>query len=271
MASKRPSPLEAPPNASSSEEEEEGASGSRSRSKDEEEASPAVDKKPLSKKSNTTTANSLGSDSNSGSNSDAEPEGNHQSGALDPNIKPITSKPMEEMSNESKVKNSKCSKKKAPEEDVVTYDGATAPVEEDSKKFIDEMKLFQRLFSEDDEIVILKGMLDYIAKKREDPSADMDVFLDFIKNSLHTDFTKNKLSNKIRRLRKKYLNNVRKGNNPTKPHEHKGFELSKKIWGGEGTSKEKLHIAELELFVKWSQLISEQAKLMLQVFKSTDH
>ncbi|GMN58067.1 hypothetical protein TIFTF001_027169 [Ficus carica] len=92
------------------------------------------------------------------------------------------------------------------------------------------------LWTEDDEIALLKGMTDYKAKKGTDPNADMGAFYDFIKEKLNADVSKNKLSEKIRRLKKKYQNNAAKGENGedpvfSKPHELRSFQLSKKIWG----------------------------------------
>ncbi|KAH7545836.1 probable transcription factor At1g61730 [Ziziphus jujuba] len=417
MAPKRPSPLDEPPAASSSEEEdassgeeeeEEEASGSESGSEEEEEetedpktsvlpSNHAADKKAPSKKADPAAANSkphsssTGSESETESGSDTEPENTRRpTGAADPNVKPIASKPMEETSTakkprsksnatpaarlpakrpsgESEAKESKRAKKKGQEPEDEDEPGTASVAEEEQKKPGDEKKLFQRLWSEDDEIVILRGMIDYTAKKGADPSADMNAFHDFIKKSLQINVTKAQLADKVRRLKKKYENNAGKGKkyNPTKPHELKAFELSKKIWGGEGPSggggdepksngkvrsnqksnrslallkaellstpeppKEaekmeidgnpgvseslnevvefgkslavvglpehvvkkgldlisgskkaeleekwkKLHVAELELYAKRTQLISEQAKLILDAYKrSSDH
>ena len=95
-----------------------------------------------------------------------------------------------------------------------------------------------RLWSEADEIAILKGMIEYKSKKGFDPYADSSGFHDFIKKSIHADVSKYQLTEKIRRLKKKYKNNAEKeqnGNAPvfSKPHDHKSLELSKKIWGNE--------------------------------------
>ncbi|GMN71256.1 hypothetical protein TIFTF001_055137 [Ficus carica] len=93
------------------------------------------------------------------------------------------------------------------------------------------------MWSEEDEIALLKGMSHYKAKKGNDPNADMGAFHDFIKEKLNPDITKYKLSEKIRRLKKKYLNNASKieedDEDPIfpKPHELRSFQLSKKIWG----------------------------------------
>ena len=99
----------------------------------------------------------------------------------------------------------------------------------------EEKKLFQRLWSDDNEIELLKGMLDYRAIHDSDPAADAAAFYEFVKKSLHVEVTKAQLVDKMKRLRKKYRNNARrgkKGKDPTfsKPHERKIYQLSKKIW-----------------------------------------
>ncbi|XP_062106179.1 STOREKEEPER protein-like [Humulus lupulus] len=109
--------------------------------------------------------------------------------------------------------------------------------EEDPK----QLSAFQRLWSDDDEIEILKGLIDYQSKKGKDPTADMNAFLEFIKKNLHVDVEKRQLSSKISRLKKKYLSNsgkVEKGEESvlSKPHDRKSFELSKKIWGSTVTN-----------------------------------
>jgi len=111
--------------------------------------------------------------------------------------------------------------------------------EEKEKGKSDESKrvMFQRLWSEDDEIGLLNGMIEYNKKTGLE---ELNDFFDFIKNSLHVNVSKAQLSDKIRRLKKKYQNNARKdeaGKFPIfwKAHEKKSYELSKKLWswGGE--------------------------------------
>ncbi|KAL6971806.1 hypothetical protein U1Q18_031487 [Sarracenia purpurea var. burkii] len=102
-------------------------------------------------------------------------------------------------------------------------------------------QLFQRVWSEDDEIGVLKGLLEYLAKQGADPVGDLPDLLNFIKVSLQVDFSKTQLSDKIRRLKKRYVNNVKKGKYGKgrifmKSHEQRIFELSKRIWGGEANS-----------------------------------
>ena len=266
MAPKRANPIENPPAASSSEEEEVTSSeeveeGSSEEAEDEEE--PKTQTTPLTQKNLTpkkpeTATPAIAVDESDESGSDSESE----SDTPTPNIKPIATKPMGETSNikkprskplasavkassakrpsesEQELKEAKRPKNKAGEEGI-----ATAAVVEEVKKTGEDAKkqLFQRLFSEDDEIAVLKGMLEYSEKKGADPIADMNAFYDFVKKSIHTDVTKAQLMDKIRRLRKKFENNAGKGKKGedrtfSKPHEQKAFKLSKMIWGEEGIS-----------------------------------
>ncbi|KAF2299853.1 hypothetical protein GH714_004831 [Hevea brasiliensis] len=74
---------------------------------------------------------------------------------------------------------------------------------EDTKK-----QLFQRLWSEDDEIAVLKGIIDFTEKKGVDPAKDMSSFYDFIKKSLHFDVSLSQLKDKVWRLKKKFENHI---------------------------------------------------------------
>ncbi|KAE8703364.1 oxygen-evolving enhancer protein 3 [Hibiscus syriacus] len=261
MAPKRSNPIEVPPTASSSEDDEETSSGERGSSTEEEEEEPQTYSNPLIQKSPPPRKPEpltpiVGNEESEESGTESESES--ESDMATPIVKPIASKPMEDMnankprsykplaSSSSKrpaeieqdAKEAKRPKKKAGEEGNTT---ATA-VEEVKKTGEDAKKqLFQRLFSEDDEIALLKGMLDYSAKKGADPCADMNAFYDFVKKSIHTDVTKAQLMDKIRRLKKKFENNAGKGKKGedrtfSKAHEQNAFELSKKIWGKEGIS-----------------------------------
>ncbi|KAL6272020.1 hypothetical protein ACE6H2_022712 [Prunus campanulata] len=134
--------------------------------------------------------------------------------------------------SESDPKDSKRPKKKKISDSDQKPDHAGAGGD-DSKKLL----LLQRIWSDDDEITILEGMIDYYTKQGVHPNADMFAFHDFMKKSLKADVNKTQLQDKIRRLKKKYESNVDKGKkyNPVKPHELKVFDLSKKVWGrGEG-------------------------------------
>ncbi|EXC19617.1 hypothetical protein L484_019363 [Morus notabilis] len=254
MAPRRASPLDVPPAVSSSEEEETSSEEEETSEDAQVQATP----KPTVISPNTKKTDD-DSESDDESSSESEP--------ADLTVQPLPSKPMEEKGARSKssvaatpekksvakrpresettAKDSKKRVKKKSDPEVPPPEadgdggGASDEEQEESKKpgGDDSKKLFQRLGSEEDEIVILKGLIDYAAKRGGDPAAtDMYGFHYFIKKSLHVEVTKAQLSNKVRRLKKKYSNNAaRKKYNPTKPHEQNVFELSKKIWGGGGS------------------------------------
>jgi uncharacterized protein YihD (DUF1040 family) len=381
MAPKRAPPVEDPPSASSSEEEEETSSGEEEASDDEQShpSPPQPQTKTIRtqnsapKKPEPTTQQSeseLESDSGSESESESESE-------PDQSVKPITSKPMEETPPKEAAAVKKSRSKPAvaatPEKSTAVKRGngadrdskdlkrAKSKESEPEKSEDSKKQLFQRLWTEEDEIALLQGIIDFIAEKGYDPSKDMNAFYDFIKRSLHFDVSMTQLKDKISRLKKKFENHVKgkKGENKTfsKPHDQKGFDLSKSIWGSDGSIKDngrkndsgntsnnnktgnakkpeaskpelgmdvgeedrvevemargssvksvlkfdsnvsvermedyvvrmglnfvhgtekekmeeewrKLHVAELELFLKRNELIREQAKLMLTAFKA---
>ncbi|XVF79331.1 hypothetical protein PTKIN_Ptkin14bG0212900 [Pterospermum kingtungense] len=265
MAPKRSNPIENPPDASSSEEEvtssdeeeeEEGGGGGGSSEEDDDEdedtqPTPLTQKNPPSKKPENSAP--AGADDESD-----ETESDSESG---PNVKPIATKSMEETTSSKKPRSKplaspvKASSAKRPSESNQEPKEAKRPkkksgeegtgaasVEEVKKTGEDSKKqLFQRLFTEDDEIAVLKGMLDYSEKKGSDPLADMNAFYDFVKKSIHTDVTKAQLMDKIRRLKKKFENNAGKGKRGedrtfSKDHDREAFKLSKMIWGEDGIS-----------------------------------
>ncbi|KAL7609516.1 STOREKEEPER protein [Lactuca sativa] len=106
---------------------------------------------------------------------------------------------------------------------------------DDEKKSVNK-----RVWSDDDEILLLQGFIDYQSIKGCSPLSDMDGFYQFTMDSLPGNATKSQLYEKIRRLKKKFRVNSEKassnGEDPVfpKPHERKLFEVSKKIWGING-------------------------------------
>ncbi|KAM4113042.1 hypothetical protein ACJW30_05G188000 [Castanea mollissima] len=250
------------------EEEEEGESSSEEEEHKAEAAKidslPSTPVKPQPKKPDPPAPTSNSKPQTHSSSSGSESESETESGSTpDPNVKPLASKPMEpdptpvkatkprskpssarssaatkkRPNGEAEATPSKRVKKKDPE--PKSQDAVVSP-SEDSKKGGggggDEKKLFQRLWSDENEIELLKGMLDYTALRGADPAADAAAFFEFVKKSLHVEVTKAQLVDKMKRLRKKYNNNAgrgKKGKDPTfsKPHEQKTYELSKKIWG----------------------------------------
>jgi hypothetical protein len=110
--------------------------------------------------------------------------------------------------------------------------------EVDNKKSGDDSKkLFQRVFNEDDELAILKGIFDFTEKTGTDPLKYPTAFYQDVKSSIHFPVTLDQLKDKVRRLKLKFENKMKScknGKTPTfsKPIEEEMFEFSKKIWGG---------------------------------------
>ncbi|KAL1562399.1 STOREKEEPER protein-like [Salvia divinorum] len=99
-----------------------------------------------------------------------------------------------------------------------------------------------RLWSNEDEISVLNGMTEFKIAKGFDPNADMGAFYSFIKGKLKVDFSRDQLRSKITRMKKRFLNALKKGSDPvfSKPHEDMAFVLSKRIWGKSEGVKKKL-------------------------------
>jgi len=252
-------PLEEPPSASSSTEEDEeltdeeeehqnqeqpkepAESEPEQESEDEEEEEEQV-KNDTPKPTSTTTKNPQpkpSSDSDSGSDSDTHSGQTQPSpNVSDFTIKPIASKPMNG-SPKSKKPTSKPVAKRPLEskKDANESNKKKTKVAEEEKK--SGGVAVNRLWSEDDEVLLLKGMIEFQSKKGIDPSSDSSEFHEYIKKLLSVEVSKNQLMDKVRRLKKKFENNAgkgEKGEDPvfSKPHEHKCFGLSKKIWGTGG-------------------------------------
>ncbi|KAL4339936.1 hypothetical protein GQ457_08G009890 [Hibiscus cannabinus] len=111
--------------------------------------------------------------------------------------------------------------------------------------FDESRRLFQRLWTDEDEIELLKGFLHYTTSKANPNSSsssshhhhhhDTALFYDLIKSKLQLDFNKNQLVEKLRRLKKKYRNVMNKINSGKdfsfkSPHDQTTFEISRKIW-----------------------------------------
>ncbi|KFK37902.1 hypothetical protein AALP_AA3G044100 [Arabis alpina] len=105
----------------------------------------------------------------------------------------------------------------------------------------DSRRLFQRLWTDEDEIELLRGFLDYMTTHRGNSSHPPDTapFYEQIKSKLQLDFNKNQLVEKLRRLKKKYRNVMSKISSGKEvffksPHDQSTFEISRKIWNQTG-------------------------------------
>ncbi|KAF3454356.1 hypothetical protein FNV43_RR04803 [Rhamnella rubrinervis] len=114
--------------------------------------------------------------------------------------------------------------------------------EEKKPALDDSRRLFQRLWTDEDEIELLQGFLDYTTQRGKTThhgQNDTALFYDQIKSKLQLDFNKNQLVEKLRRLKKKYRNVVSKISSGKEftfksPHDQATFEISRKIWSDIG-------------------------------------
>jgi hypothetical protein len=99
--------------------------------------------------------------------------------------------------------------------------------------------LFQRLWTEEDEIVILRGFAEFTAARGTAFAShqyDTDPFYEDMRRRLQLDFSKSQLVEKLRRLKRKYRNCVSRlresGATFTfrSPHEQAIFEIARNIW-----------------------------------------
>ncbi|XP_021848793.1 probable transcription factor At3g04930 isoform X2 [Spinacia oleracea] len=116
---------------------------------------------------------------------------------------------------------------------------SSSPIVNPEKKPIDDSRrLFQRLWTDEDEIELLQGFLDYTSGRGTTSSGhhhDTAAFYDQIKSKLQLEFNKNQLVEKLRRLKKKYRNVISKISSGKEftfksPHDQATFEISRKIW-----------------------------------------
>nr|GMD43647.1 probable transcription factor At3g04930 [Ipomoea batatas] len=130
---------------------------------------------------------------------------------------------------------------------TVSAAATTVAVVEDKKPsaaFDDSRKLFQRLWTDEDEIELLQGFLEYTAQRGATNSShhhDTTAFYDQIKSKLQLEFNKNQLVEKLRRLKKKYRNVVSKIGGGKEyvfksAHDQATFEISSKIWSNCGSA-----------------------------------
>ncbi|XP_027366224.1 probable transcription factor At5g28040 [Abrus precatorius] len=110
---------------------------------------------------------------------------------------------------------------------------------EEKKALDDSRRLFQRLWTDEDEIGLLQGFLEYTAQRGSSHHNDTALFYDQIKSKLQLGFNKNQLVEKLRRLKKKYRNVLTKITSGKdfsfkSPHDQATFEISCRIWSNTG-------------------------------------
>ncbi|GMY24696.1 probable transcription factor At5g28040 [Fagus crenata] len=93
---------------------------------------------------------------------------------------------------------------------------------------------FHRIWSEPDEIRFLQGLRDCVSQGLSFPK-DLHVFFDRFSNTMSQPYTKSQLSEKLRRLRKKFRvisSRLSRGLSPSmlSPHDRALYHLSKALW-----------------------------------------
>lgn len=111
--------------------------------------------------------------------------------------------------------------------------------------FDESRKLFQRLWTDEDEVELLRGFLEYTTQRGLNNSSqhhhyDTTAFYDQIKSKFQLDFNKNQLVEKLRRLKKKYrtvMSKMTSGKDFAfkSAHDQLTFEISSKIWSRGGS------------------------------------
>ncbi|OEL14148.1 hypothetical protein BAE44_0024831 [Dichanthelium oligosanthes] len=103
---------------------------------------------------------------------------------------------------------------------------------------VEQLKRPSRLWSPADELVILRGLATYRAKRGVLPGSmhDMAKLLGHIQGDLSVQVTPTQVSDKVRRLKQKYnlfASRAKNGRDPDlpTPHDHSVYEVSKRVWG----------------------------------------
>ncbi|CAD6224729.1 unnamed protein product [Miscanthus lutarioriparius] len=155
---------------------------------------------------------------------------------------------------------------------------------------VEQLKRQTRLWSLRDEIVILRGLATYRAKRGVLPGSMYDIskLHGHIQSELSVKVTPTQLSDKVRRLKQKYNLLSSRGKNGRDPgfptqHEQSVYEISKKVWGasangggstggdgyeigggGDGDSEEEHEIAETDEDVDsgWDERLHKNRRVM---------
>ncbi|CAA7035395.1 unnamed protein product [Microthlaspi erraticum] len=255
MTTKKRSPLQDLPPASSSDEDEiSGAESEEEASSDDEET---ID--PAAKPSSSAAAAAKeSSDSESGSESETDSDSESNPPPTQGSVKSSSAAKPKKKETALPLPAAKSGAKRPSEgtsREAKSKRAKKATSGDEEKK---PVPAFQRLWPEEDEITILQGMIDFKADKGKSPYQDMTAFYDFIKGSISFVAGKNRFMDKVRSLKKKYMNKE----NPTftKPHEQDCYKLSKHIWGSDGLA--------LESAVKSNRVSSKKSTRKLDPVKT---
>ncbi|XP_031280332.1 probable transcription factor At4g00610 [Pistacia vera] len=108
----------------------------------------------------------------------------------------------------------------------------TSQDEEDDEEYKPaEIKAFQRIWSEDQERAILKGVIRFSAEKGIDYASNMVHVFAYMKKSIKGNYTEHQLKAKLQKKKRKFKDNLNKDKSTFSLHEKKKFRFSKRIWG----------------------------------------
>ncbi|CAF2275297.1 BnaUnng00070D [Brassica napus] len=161
----------------------------------------------------------------------------------EPVAKPLVKPPANSIKVETSSK-PETKKKRSSETDEVEAKRVKRVSGEDDKKSTGEEETkkscFQRVWTEEDEIAVLQGIIDFKNETGSSPYEDKNALYDLVKKSVSFDVTKTQFMEKIRASKKKFENNLgrgkKKGKDPSfsKAHDRKAFDLAKLVWGDNG-------------------------------------
>ncbi|XP_058754242.1 probable transcription factor At5g28040 [Vicia villosa] len=107
-------------------------------------------------------------------------------------------------------------------------------------KYSGGVRQYQRIWTKQDEIELLKGYLDYIKQQGRTTTtlqSDVASFYDQVTPKFRADFNKNQIVEKLRRLKRKHKMVLDKAKEVQvsfkSSHEQAVFEISRKIWGND--------------------------------------
>ncbi|KAM7473091.1 hypothetical protein LguiB_020334 [Lonicera macranthoides] len=116
------------------------------------------------------------------------------------------------------------------EDDISSADQGRKKMKEDVTEDLPRSK-FEQKFTDEDELVIMKGYVDFNYKHKRLPQHRE--FTDLIKPSISFPVSRRQMSEKIRRVKNKYTNAIKGGKKKNTPHDLEVFELCQKIWGNQ--------------------------------------
>ncbi|CAN7059570.1 hypothetical protein BRARA_D01197 [Brassica rapa] len=168
------------------------------------------------------------------SSSEEEEEETDSETEAEPVAKPLVKPPADSIKVETSSK-PETKKKRSSETNEVEAKRVKRVSGEETKK-----SCFQRVWTGEDEIAVLQGIIDFKTETGSSPYDDKNALYDLVKKSVSFDVTKTQFMEKIRALKKKFENNLgrgkKKGKDPSfsKAHDRKAFDLAKLVWGDNG-------------------------------------